>query len=66
MSEFVAIIGDLKSSRMIVQRAEVQDLLHETLKRINEKSGDQLVSKFIITLGDEFQGLLARVDDIKK
>lgn len=55
---FAAVIGDIKDSRLLENRKEVQVHLQEILDRLNEKYKDHIVSKFLITLGDEFQGLL--------
>lgn len=55
---YVAIIGDIKDSKHISNRDEVQKKLNEILNDINEKYAEDIASKFIITLGDEFQGLL--------
>ena len=55
---FVAVIGDIKDSRHLENRKEVQVHLQEILDRLNEKYKDHIVSIFLITLGDEFQGLL--------
>lgn len=56
---FAAVIGDIKDSRHLENRKEVQVHLQEILDRLNEKYKDHIVSKFLITLGDEFQGLLS-------
>lgn len=55
----VAIIGDIKQSKKIDNRSEVQKKLKFILEEINEKYDNEISSKFIITLGDEFQGLLS-------
>lgn len=55
---YVAIIGDIKESKKIENRNEVQKKLKKALEEINEKHDNDISSKFIITLGDEFQGLL--------
>lgn len=55
---FIAIIGDIKQSKTIENRSEVQKKLKSALDEINEKYSDDIASKFSITLGDEFQGLL--------
>lgn len=55
---FAAVIGDIKDFRHLENRKEVQVHLQEILERLNEKYKDHIVSKFLITLGDEFQGLL--------
>ena len=55
---YVAIIGDIKGSRKIQGRAIVQEELKQALAGINEKYSNDIASKFTVTLGDEFQGLL--------
>jgi hypothetical protein len=62
MTDYIAIIGDIKASRNIQQRAELQNVLESTLNDINYKFKDHIISKFIITLGDEFQGVLAHIN----
>lgn len=64
---YIAIIGDIKESKLIEDRKRVQIRLKNVLDNINEKYGRAISAKFIITLGDEFQGLLctgAKVIDI--
>lgn len=56
---FIAIIGDIRNSRELDSRKKIQDKLNETLEEINIKYQDDIESKFVITLGDEFQGLLS-------
>jgi len=55
---YIAIIGDIKESRKLNDRKGTQDKLLEILNEINEKYKQDISSKFMITLGDEFQGLL--------
>ncbi len=55
---YIAIIGDIKDSKELENRSEVQQKLNCALKSINEAYSTEISSKFIITLGDEFQGLL--------
>lgn len=55
---YVAIIGDIKGSRKIQNRAIVQEELKQALAGINEQYSNDIASKFTVTLGDEFQGLL--------
>ena len=55
---YVAIIGDIKESKKINNRNEIQKKLIQVLEEINIKYDTDISSKFIITLGDEFQGLL--------
>ncbi|HIV92796.1 MAG TPA: SatD family protein [Candidatus Eisenbergiella stercoravium] len=55
---FVAIIGDIRGSRSLTQRREIQENLGTILQEINEGFEADIAAKFLITLGDEFQGLL--------
>lgn len=55
---YIAIIGDIKGSKKLDNRNEVQKKLTSVLDDINKKYKDDIYSKFTITLGDEFQGLL--------
>ncbi len=55
---YIALIGDLVGSRKIGGREEFQKKLKGVLSDINEKYGDCIASRFSVTLGDEFQGLL--------
>lgn len=63
---YVAIIGDVIDSKKIVDRRKVQNKLEDVLKNINNRYKTQIASKFTITLGDEFQGLLFDVKVILK
>lgn len=55
---YVVIIGDIANSRKIKNRKESQKGLIRLLDTINTEYSDDIASKFSITLGDEFQGLL--------
>jgi len=55
---FIAIIGDMIDSKHMIDRAECQEKMHLILDIINKKYSEDIASKFLITLGDEFQGLL--------
>ena len=55
---YIAIIGDIKNSKQLHERHAVQEDLLETLETINQTYQSAIASKFMITLGDEFQGLL--------
>lgn len=58
---YFALIGDIIGSRSIESRAEIQRSLGDKLREINEREGEKnLAAGFVITLGDEFQGLSAR------
>lgn len=56
--KYIAIIGDIINSKKIEDRGSVQKKLFAVLNDINKEYKDDLMSKFMITLGDEFQGLL--------
>ena len=58
LNPYATIIGDIKDSRKLTNRKEVQEQFRLILKNINEKYADDIASQFIITLGDSFQGLL--------
>lgn len=55
---YTAVIGDIKDSKEIKNRGQIQEKLNNALKYVNEAYSAQISAKFIITLGDEFQGLL--------
>ncbi|MHC1772830.1 MAG: SatD family protein [Flexilinea sp.] len=55
---YYAIIGDMINSRNIGDRYAAQVKLHAVLENINHLFNDDIASDFIITLGDEFQGVL--------
>ncbi len=57
-TKYLAVIGDIRRSRLAPQRAELQKLLERELEGINREFADELVAGFVITLGDEFQGVL--------
>ncbi len=59
MQMFMAIIGDLVRSRDLVDRSSVQERLRSVLTKVNDHFSDQIRSRFVITVGDEFQGLVA-------
>lgn len=57
--KYIAIIGDIKMSKSIIERGKLQNHVINILKTVNEKYAPSIASKFLITLGDEFQGLLS-------
>jgi len=57
---FLAVIGDIKRSRRDPDRAATQHRLEAALAAVNDAGGDDLASRFVVTVGDEFQGLLRR------
>lgn len=65
-NQYIAIIADIKDSKKLENRNEVQKKLNEVLEEINNVFYKDIYSKFIITLGDEFQGLLFNGKNIMK
>ncbi len=55
---YIAIIGDIKNSKSIEKRKEIQNKLNKILNEVNNIYYGAISSNFTITLGDEFQGLL--------
>lgn len=63
---YIAVIGDIRQSKQIENRSEVQKKLKLVLEGVNEEYDKEISSKFIITLGDEFQGLLCSGENIMR
>lgn len=59
-NQYVAIIGDLVDSRNLNNRSDVQEQFKSVMDSLNDIFADHLYSKFVVTLGDEFQGLVKR------
>lgn len=55
---YCAIIGDIKRSRSLPGRARIQRRFVDVIATINREFKKEIASKFLLTLGDEFQGLL--------
>ncbi len=57
---FYAIIGDIVASRKLPpeQRSEAQESMRRALAEINNVHKADIAADFLITLGDEFQGLM--------
>lgn len=55
---YCAIIGDINKSRSLSRRAKVQRQFQQAIDRINKEYKAEIASKFVLTLGDEFQGIL--------
>ena len=62
---FYALIGDMVKSRMLSsdERNKAQILLRNELDRLNRERADQIAANFLITLGDECQGLMLITGD---
>lgn len=61
---YIAIIGDLVESRKIADRLSVQQKYVGILSEMNEQYASLIVSRFAISLGDEFQGVLGSAQRI--
>ena len=59
---YCAIIGDINRSRSLENRAKVQRRFASAIDTINKEFKTSVASKFLITLGDEFQGLLVSAE----
>lgn len=58
MKNVCAVIFDLKKSRSLANRAQVQATLIAAIKQYNVDHESQIVAPFLIIVGDEWQGLL--------
>ncbi|SFG30991.1 SatD family protein [Oribacterium sp. WCC10] len=56
---YIAIIGDIRDSKKIQDRFTVQKTLKSILEEINIIYQNDIAANFLITLGDEFQGILS-------
>jgi hypothetical protein len=56
----IAVLGDIVRSRRLAppERSDVQDALEELLADVNRRYERAILGTFLMTLGDEFQGLL--------
>lgn len=59
-NDVVAVLGDLAGSRRLSpsSRSTLQIELDALMRHINQKYRNALLARFLVTLGDEFQGLL--------
>ncbi|WP_160679430.1 SatD family protein [Clostridium sp. C8-1-8] len=63
---YITLIFDIKDSRNIENRDELQSILINSIKTCNELFASIIASPFIITLGDEWEGLLIGDSDYSK
>ncbi len=64
MDNYIAVIADIKKSKSNQNRDKLQEIVIETLSKINEKYFTIIASNFAISSGDSFQGLLKNGDQI--
>lgn len=57
---YCVMVFDLKNSRKLANRHEIQMNLIAAIKKCNQMFAESIVSPFLITLGDEWQGLLKK------
>ena len=58
-NRYVVVTGDLKSSRKLKDRAEVQEELKNALRIVNSRFEEEIPAKFMVVGGDSFQGMLS-------
>lgn len=56
---YLALIGDVVGSRHVVDRAGLQQRMEAAILDVNERYQNRIAASFVLTVGDEFQGLLA-------
>jgi predicted DNA-binding protein YlxM (UPF0122 family) len=61
----LVLIGDIVASKEIKNRKEVQKKLQTLFKSLN-KNNKEIISPFTITLGDEFQAVFSKADNVFK
>lgn len=64
--KYITMVCDIKSSKTIKDREQLQFKIIEMLKETNKLFHTEIASPFIITLGDEWQGLLHEKADYEK
>lgn len=55
---YITMICDIKNSRSLSNRDEIQTHLIQTIRRCNEIFQSEIACPFLITMGDEWEGLL--------
>ncbi len=68
MHPLTVINGDIKASRKMrrMERYEWQLFLKSSIVQLNEQYSDEIDVPFMITKGDEFQGVLKHLADVNK
>lgn len=64
--DYITMIFDIKGSRHLTNRYEIQMKLIDAIKRCNEEFHSLIASDFLITIGDEWEGLLKPGSDYRK
>lgn len=63
---YIAVIGDVIGSRRAPDRAGLQDRLGAGLRDVNAGFASEVAAEFVLTVGDEFQGLLGSTSQLDK
>ncbi len=61
---YIAVIGDVVGSRSAGDRSDLQDRLGGGLRDVNTTFDNHIAAEFVLTVGDEFQGLLSAADGL--
>ncbi len=63
MKKWIVVIADIVNSRVVENRMDLQRRLRSVLEEVNSTS-DSVFSPYTITLGDEFQAVLNKSDNL--
>ncbi|HID39728.1 MAG TPA: hypothetical protein EYP36_09480 [Calditrichaeota bacterium] len=68
MKQYTVIISDIEASRKMqaYERHEWQLFLKSTIVQVNETFAREIDAPFMITKGDEFQGVLKHIHDVHR
>ncbi len=61
---FIALVGDVVGSKEVADRADLQERLRIGLDEVNDRFKEVIAAQFVLTVGDEFQGLLNSPDEL--
>ena len=62
--KYLVVIGDIVSSRRIPHRSQLQEQLAGVLTKLNREKESGVLSPYTITLGDEYQAVFTRADEV--
>lgn len=63
--DFIALVGDVVGSKDVADRADLQERLRIGLDEVNGRFKEGIAAQFVLTIGDEFQGLLSGPDGLE-
>ena len=61
---FAVVTGDIRASRGAPDRSQLQRTLRQNLREVSRRHQSDLATPFVITLGDEFQGVVNAADQV--